>query len=113
MALDALLVAWGILHPHRQILLFMAVPVSGRTLALLTVGGTVLFAIFTGPAAFVPHLLAEGLAWAQASGIGPGRWIERLRFRRRRARFEVIHADRDPDRPPDRRWLNRAAGAAR
>ena len=104
-ALDAMVVAWGLLHPHRQILLFLTVPVSGRTLAAITVGGTVLFAIFDGPSAFVPHLAAEGLAWLQASGAGPGGWLRRIRLPRRRPRhrFEVIHADRDPDR----RWLNR------
>jgi membrane associated rhomboid family serine protease len=103
-ALNALVVAWGVLHPFRQILLFFALPVSGRALVGITVGGTVLFALFLGVAAFVPHLLAEGLSWLHASGQGPGRWFRKLRWPRRRGRgrFEVIHADRDPDR----RWLN-------
>jgi len=103
-ALNALVVAWGLSHPFRQILLFFAVPVSGKALVLVTVGGTVLFALFTGVGAFVPHLLAEGIAWMQVSGKGPGQWLRRIRLPRRkgRGRFEVIHADRDPDR----RWLN-------
>jgi hypothetical protein len=103
-AIDALVVAWGLNHPFRQILLFFAVPVSGKTLVLVTVGGTVLFALFTGVGAFVPHLLAEGIAWVHASGKGPGQWLRRIRLPRRRGRgrFEVVHADRDPDR----RWLN-------
>jgi membrane associated rhomboid family serine protease len=103
-ALDVLIVTWGLLHPFQQILLFFALPVSGRALAGITVGATVLFALFLGVAAFVPHLLAEGLAWLHASGQGPGRWIRKLRSSRARRRggFEVIHADRDPDR----RWLN-------
>ena len=103
-ALNALVVAWGLNHPFRQILLFFAVPVSGKALVWITVGGTVLFALFTGVAAFVPHLLAEGIAWLHVSGKGPGQWLRRIRLprRKRRGRFEVIHADRDPDR----RWLN-------
>ena len=103
-ALNALVVSWGLLHPFRQILLFFALPVSGQALVWITVGGTVLFAVFSGAAAFVPHLLAEGLAWLHASGQGPGRWLRKLRSTRarRRGRFEVIHADHDPDR----RWLN-------
>jgi membrane associated rhomboid family serine protease len=103
-ALDAVVVAWALLHPFRQILLFFAVPVSGKTLLWITVGGTVLFALFTGVAAFVPHLLAQGLAWLWVSGWGPRKWLRRLKLPRlrRRGRFEVIHADRDPDR----RWLN-------
>ena len=103
-ALDAIIVAWALLHPFRQILLFFAVPVSGKALLWITVGGTVLFALFTGAAAFVPHLLAEGAAWVWASGNGPGRWLRRVRLPRlrRKGRFEVVHADRDPDR----NWLN-------
>jgi len=102
--LDALVVAWGLNHPFRQILLFFAVPVSGRALVWITVGGTALFALFTGVGAFVPHLLAEGIAWMHVSGKGPGQWLRRIRLprRKKRGRFEVIHADRDPDR----RWLN-------
>jgi membrane associated rhomboid family serine protease len=103
-AVDAVVVAWGLSHPFRQILLFFAVPVSGKTLVLVTVGGTVLFALFTGVGAFVPHLMAEGIAWVHVRGKGPGQWLRRIRLPRRRGRgrFEVIHADRDPDR----RWLN-------
>jgi len=103
-ALNAVVVAWGLSHPFRQILLFFAVPVSGKTLVFITVGGTVLFALFTGVGAFVPHLLAEGIAWVHVSGKGPGQWLRRIRLprRKRRGRFEVIHADQDPDR----RWLN-------
>jgi membrane associated rhomboid family serine protease len=103
-AVDAVIVAWALLHPFRQILLFFAVPVSGKTLLWITVGGTVLFALFAGVAAFVPHLLAEGVAWVWVSGNGPGQWLRRLRLPRLRprGRFEVIRADRDPDR----NWLN-------
>ena len=103
-AVDAVIVAWALLHPFRQILLFFALPVSGKTLLWITVGGTVLFALFAGVAAFVPHLLAEGVAWVWVSGNGPGRWLRRLRLPRlrRRGRFEVIRADRDPDQ----NWLN-------
>lgn len=107
-ALNVVVVAWGLAHPFRQVLLFFAVPVSGQALVWVTVGGTVLFALFYGVGAFVPHLAAEGLAWLHVTGQGPGRWLRKLRFPRlrRRGRFEVIHADRDPDRQPDRRWLN-------
>jgi membrane associated rhomboid family serine protease len=103
--IDATIVAWALLHPFRQILLFFAIPVSGQALLWITVGGTVLFALFGGVAAFVPHLLAEGVAFVWVSGRGPGRrWLRRLKLPRlrRRGRFEVIHVDRDPDR----RWLN-------
>jgi membrane associated rhomboid family serine protease len=101
---DALVVAWALRFPDRQLLFMFALPVSGRALLWLTVGGTALYAVFAGVVPYVPHLLAEGLAalWLR----GPGLRLPRLpRWRRRRGTFEVIHADRDPDsgRP---RWLN-------
>jgi membrane associated rhomboid family serine protease len=103
-ALNVLVICWGLAYPFRQILLYFALPVSGQALVWITVGGTVLFALFSSVAAFVPHLLAEGLAWLHASGKGPGSWLRNVRWprRRKRGRFEVVHVDRDPDR----RWLN-------
>jgi membrane associated rhomboid family serine protease len=75
-ALEALVVAWGLNH-------LFALPAAG---------------------AFVPHLLAVGIAWVHVSGKGPGKWLRTIRLprRKRRGRFEVIHAEQDPDR----RWLN-------
>lgn len=100
---DALVVAWALRFPGRNILLWFALPVSGRALLWLTVGGTVLYALFFGLAPYLPHLLAEGLTalWL----LGPRPRLPRIRLPRRRRPFEVIHADRDPDsgRP---RWLN-------
>jgi membrane associated rhomboid family serine protease len=101
---DALVVAWALRFPDRQLLFMFALPVSGRALLWLTVGGTALYAVFAGVVPYVPHLLAEGLAalWLR----GPRLRLPRLpRWRRRRGPFEVIHADRDPDssRP---RWMN-------
>lgn len=108
--LDALVIAWALLYPHRQILLFFALPVSGQALLLLTVGGTLLYAVFSGFAPFLPHLFAEGAAYLYASGRGPGQWLRRLRFPRigRRRPFSVIHVDRDPDR----RWMNRVGAGS-
>lgn len=103
-AVDALVVAWAILFPFRQILLFFALPVSGRTLLWFTVGGTALYAVFSGLPAFLPHLFAEGAAFLYASGQGPRRWLRRIKLPRlgKRRPFTVVHADRDPDR----RWMN-------
>lgn len=102
---DALVVAWALRFPDRQLLFMFALPVNGRALLWLTVGGTALYAIFAGVVPYVPHLMAEGLVALWLRGPRPRlprlpRWL-----RRRRGPFEVIHADRDPDtgRP---RWLN-------
>ena len=97
-----ILVLW-LMKMHRWSFFLSGLEEAVR-LGVATVGGTVLFALFTGVAAFVPHLLAEGVAWVWVSGNGPGRWLRRLRLPRlrRRGRFEVIRADRDPDR----NWLD-------
>jgi len=103
-ALDGLAVAWALLFPARRVLFMAVLPVTGRALLWLTVGGTALFAVFYGVVPYVPHLLAEGLValWLR----GPRLRLPRLpRWRRRRGPFEVIHADRDPD-SGRRRWLN-------
>lgn len=105
--IDALVVAWAMCFPDRQLLFMFALPVSGRALLWLTVGGTVLFAVFYGVVPYVPHLLAEGLValWLRGPRLRLPRLPRWRRWRRRRGPFEVIHADRDPDsgRP---RWLN-------
>ena len=103
-AIDALVVAWALLFPGRQLAFMFVLPVSGRALLWLTVSATVLSAVFYGVALYVPHLLAEALAalWLLAPRPRLPRWP---RWLRRRRPFEVIHADRDPDagRP---RWMN-------
>ncbi len=102
--IDALVVAWALRFPGRQLAFMFVLPVTGQALLWLTVGGTVLSAVFYGLAPYVPHLLAEALValWLR----GPRLRLPRLpRWLRRRRPFEVIHAARDPDaqRP---RWLN-------
>lgn len=108
--LSGLLVAWGLLHPDRQILFNFLLPVSGRGLAWLTVGMTVLFAAFTGLATYLPHLAAEGLMLAWSRGLSlRGAW-QGLRIRmgqrrmRRRARHLQVVKHRGKDEPP--RWMN-------
>src|SRR5574341_1811328 len=46
--IDALVVAWALRFPDRQLLFMFALPVSGRALLWLTVGGTALYAVFAG-----------------------------------------------------------------
>lgn len=62
---DALIIAWGILFPARQILVWFVLPLRSRTLVYVTIGGTVLLALLDGPALYVPHFMAElsMLAW--------------------------------------------------
>jgi len=46
--LSALVIAWATLFPERQILLMFALPMSGRALLWVTVGITLLYAVFGG-----------------------------------------------------------------
>lgn len=111
---NALLVAWAMLFPDRQVNIWGVLPLTGKMLALLVVGGTVLYALAggwpRGFAAFSPHLIAIGIAWAQSRGFGGRRSLEQARqwwaergFRRRAKRFKVVHKNGPGDRP---RWMN-------
>ena len=46
-AITTLLVAWSMLFPERQMMFNLVLPVTGRTLFWLTIGGTVLWAAFS------------------------------------------------------------------
>jgi membrane associated rhomboid family serine protease len=112
---NALIIAWAMLFPDRQVNIWGVLPVTGRTLALLVLGGTVLAVVMSGKlhgfGGFAPHLVAIGIAWAQARGLGGRRfgrqarqwWAERG-AKRRAKHLKVVRRDgSDDDRP---RWLN-------
>ncbi len=108
--LSGLLVAWGLLFPERQMLLYFALPLSGRGLVWVTVAGTLFFAAFGGLGAYVPHLAAEGLVMLWFRGLSPrGAW-QSLRIRlgerrlRRRARHLRVIRKNGKGEPPN--WLN-------
>lgn len=111
---NALLVAWAMLFPDRQVNIWGVLPVTGRALALLVIGGTVLAVVMSGKlhgfGGFAPHLVAVGMAWFQARGLGGRRlgsqarqwWAER-EMRRRAKHLKVVRKDGSGDRP---RWMN-------
>jgi membrane associated rhomboid family serine protease len=106
--IDALVVAWAMIFPERQILLMFALPVSGRALLGITVGGTLLWAIFNRDfAAYVPHLLAQALMVVFLRGYSPRGFWQTLRIKayERRARRRASHLKviRKEDPP---RWMN-------
>jgi membrane associated rhomboid family serine protease len=61
---DAMIVAWAIFYPHRQILMFFVLPLGGRNLVYATLGVVALFALLEGFVRFVPHFLALGITLA-------------------------------------------------
>jgi membrane associated rhomboid family serine protease len=80
--LCGLLVAWGTLFRERQ-LRFWGLPLTGHHLVLVTLGGTVLFALFYGLAPYVPHFTAETavLVW-----LGPLKRALAARHKERQAK---------------------------
>lgn len=111
---EALIIAWALAFPDRQILLYFIMPVGGRVLILITLGGTLLFALYYGFATFLPHFIAEGVMLAYLGQLR--RWWLRWRLGRlqRQAKRYVDNVERldreedergpPPSKPP--RWLN-------
>jgi membrane associated rhomboid family serine protease len=83
--LSATIIAWGLLYPARDLRLYGVVRMTGRHIVWLTLGLTVLFALFGGLAAFVPHLAAELLVFAW---LGPLRHLPASFARRRQATLQ-------------------------
>jgi membrane associated rhomboid family serine protease len=82
--LDGLIVAWGSLNPNRDFNLYGVVRLTGRLLVPITIGGTVLYSLFSGFAPFVPHFAAEllvlaWLGWSRSSlsNLWRGRRLQR------------------------------------
>jgi membrane associated rhomboid family serine protease len=108
-AIDALVIAWAALNPDRQILLYFVLPVTGRQMLFLMVGGTLLTAVIDGPALYMPHLMAELFMLMYMDVISVRRLFLRGRmamlqrdYRRRTAHLHVV--ERDDEKPP--RWMH-------
>jgi membrane associated rhomboid family serine protease len=111
--MNALLVAWAMRYPDAQVNIWGVLPVTGRTLAIGVVAGTVLYAVFGGLAgfgAFLPHFAAMGIAYVMTRGLslssllGRARRSAQERQARRRAKHLKVVKKNGPDDPP--RWVN-------
>jgi membrane associated rhomboid family serine protease len=76
--LDATIIAWGTLFAGREIRLWGVLRMTGRHMVILTLAVTVLYALFYGLAAFIPHFAAEllTLAWLRLPRL-TGWWTQR------------------------------------
>jgi len=108
--LGALTLAWGLLFPERQILFNFLFPVSGRTLAWLTVGLTAFFAVFEGVRAFLPHLGAQAMMFLWFRGVSPRgawqslrMWLAERRLRQKARHLKVVGKNGKGEPP---RWIN-------
>ena len=107
----AMIVAWAILHPHRDVFVYFVLPLRGRSLIYATLLGTLLFALMspTGIAGSLPHFVAQGLAllYMRETYLG-NLWLRmRYRFHTRGWRRRASHlrpVERMEDEPP--KWLH-------
>ncbi|HUK66010.1 MAG TPA: rhomboid family intramembrane serine protease [Anaeromyxobacteraceae bacterium] len=102
----AFLVAWAMIFPERQMLYMMVLPITGRALLWITLGGTLLYAAFGGVIRYIPHLAAQLIMMGYARGWSlRGFWQSwRIRQYERRARRRASHLKVVKKDPP--RWLN-------
>ncbi len=105
--LTALIIAWAMIFPERQILFMMALPMSGRALLWVTVGGTLLYAAFEGVYGYVPHISAQLVMMAYARGWSlRGFWqTVRIKQYERRARRRASHLKVVKKEDPPK-WMN-------
>jgi membrane associated rhomboid family serine protease len=112
-AMDALIIAWAVLFPDRQILAMFVLPIGGRHLVTFTVAMTVVFGFMFGFAQFVPNFLAEMVALVYMDVFSLRRVYLRARmamlqrdYQRRTSNMRMVDRDspRDPDEPP--RWTH-------
>ncbi len=114
---DALLLMWALRYPDQQMSFWGVLPMTGRTMAILVVAGTVLYGLAAGGIdglfAFTPHFASLFLAWVLSRtqlGLPIRRWklawrdfrLER-QMRRRSKHLKVVRKN-GQDEPP--RWLN-------
>lgn len=107
---SALIIAWATCFPGRDIYIYFVLPLRGRNLIYATLGGTLLFALLSGFAFFVPHFAAElgTLVWLRGSPLGP-LWA-RIKYefayrswRRRASKLKAVPPS-SPDETP--RWYH-------
>jgi membrane associated rhomboid family serine protease len=109
---SALIVAWAIIFPNRDIFVYFVLPLHGRNLVYTTLAGTLLFALLgSGPRLrFFPHFVAQLLVLAALQGSPLGKWWARARFeiayrswRRRASRLKEVPP---PPRDEGPRWYH-------
>jgi membrane associated rhomboid family serine protease len=113
---NGLVLCWAMLYPDRQVNIWGVLPLTGKTLALLVVFGTVLYGLagggIDGLGAYLPHFAALALGYLLMRGPGlPTRrwklqareWMAEREFRKRSKHLKVVHKD-GKDEPP--RWMN-------
>jgi membrane associated rhomboid family serine protease len=106
---EALIIAWAVMNPGGQILVYFVLPIGSRHLITLTIGITVVFAALMGFNVFLPHFIAEAVALVYMDVFSFRRTYLRARLavlerqQKRRVPSHLRAVDRD-DEPP--RWTH-------
>ena|SRR5438046_314602 len=100
--LVGVLVAWAMMFPERP-LRFWGLPLVGRHLLPITLGGTVLFAVFRGLALYIPHFIAEAAVLAWLGPVQRTLTARQKELRERAARGEAWSFDAWFDKEKRRR----------
>lgn len=105
---EALIIAWASLFPSRQLLLYFVLPLGGRNLILVTLAGTLVFAMLGGFISFLPHFIAQGLMLAYMREPAIKRWVRGLASgggaRRKPTHLRAVDRLERDEEPP--RWLH-------
>jgi membrane associated rhomboid family serine protease len=108
---DALIIAYAVYFPNRDILVYFVLPLRGRNLIYATLAGTLLFALLSGDLSlFIPHFTAElgTLAWLRGTPLGPlwARLKYEFAYRRWRRRASKLKAVPPPSPDEAPRWYH-------
>ncbi len=90
---DALVIAWALQFPERQVRLYGLIAIGGTQLAYGTFAFAVLCAVFYGAGFFLPELIAGGASLLTMTGA-----LRRLQRRYRKRDLHVVHGDQDGPR---------------
>jgi membrane associated rhomboid family serine protease len=112
---NALVLMWAMRYPEQQLNFWGLIPLTGRTVVLLLVFGTVLYGLAAGGLAglfaFTPHFAAMAIGYGLTRGRFPTRrwrmqwtdfWAERS-FRRRAKHLKVVGKD---GQSGPKQWMN-------
>jgi membrane associated rhomboid family serine protease len=112
---NALILMWALRFPEQQLNFWGIIPLTGRTVVLLLVFGTVLYGLaqggIAGLFAFTPHFAALAIGFGLSNGRLPTRrwrmqwsdfWSERS-FRRKSKHLKVV---RKNGQSGSKEWLN-------
>ena len=114
---EAMVIAWALYFPDRQIRLYFIIPVAGRMLIYFTIGVVILMAAFSGITHFLPHLYAQAITLLYLTVLQKGRYSKKLRnwlnraqrtARTRTGHLKSVGRDQkpgsDPENKPPHYW---------